>query len=204
MDDIVERLRQRDSEYVDGCPVTAPDYIALEAADEIERLRAELADAIKAIDRLHYERRRWIEAFGLVSTVCPSMEIDTSQPMKMAKTMVQYVDDLRNKGQELDDKCEALRKMDDIVEQLRALEKREAGNCYSVNKAMLDAAAEIDRLRAECEALRKDAERYRWLRDIGDRTWTALANRRGLNAAAIDSAIDRAMASIAEGGSNDR
>jgi len=121
-------------------------------AVEIGRLRAELADAIKAIDRLHDERRRWIEAFGLVSTVCPSMEIDTSQPMKMAKTMVQYVDDLRNKGQELDDKCEALRKMDDIVEQLRALEKREAGNCYSVNKAMLDAAAEIERLRTALEA----------------------------------------------------
>lgn len=40
----------------------------------------------------------------------------------------------------------------DIVEQLRTLEKREAGNCYSVNKAMLDAAAEIERLRTALEA----------------------------------------------------
>ncbi len=67
MDDIVERLRQRDSEYVDGRPVTAPDYNALEAADEIERLRAELADAIKAIARLHYERRRLQDPIGEIS-----------------------------------------------------------------------------------------------------------------------------------------
>lgn len=110
--------------------------------------------------------------------------------------------------------CEALRKMDDIVEQLRALEKREAGNCYSVNKAMLDAAAEIERLRAEREALRKDAERL----DFVERSskgyglgWIFRESRTGRGmrlhetseegaSASAREAIDRAMASGAEGG----
>lgn len=105
----------------------------------------------------------------------------------------------------------------DIVEQLRTLEKREAGNCYSVNKAMLDAAAEIERLRAECEALRKDAERL----DFVERSskgyglgWIFRESRTGRGmrlhetseegaSASAREAIDRAMASIAKGGSND-
>lgn len=35
-------------------------------------------------------------------------------------------------------------------------------------------------LQAENEALRKDAERYRWLRDAGDSTWTPLGKRPGV------------------------
>lgn len=62
MDDIVERLRQRDSEYVDGRPVTAPDYIALEAAAEIERLRAECEALRKDAEMLRYiSAHSWVE-----------------------------------------------------------------------------------------------------------------------------------------------
>ena len=44
---------------------------------------------------------------------------------------------------------------------------------------------------AEVEALKRDAERYRWLRDIGDATWTPLRER--MPSYNVDSAIDAAM-----------
>ena len=36
---------------------------------------------------------------------------------------------------------------------------------YAADAECVQAAAELRRLHAECEALRADAERYRWLRD---------------------------------------
>ena len=51
---------------------------------------------------------------------------------------------------------------------------------------------EIDRLRAEREALRDDAMRYRWLRDEGDKTWTPMKNRFSEGAKGCDAAIDAA------------
>ena len=51
-----------------------------------------------------------------------------------------------------------------------------------------------DRLVTERDALKADAERYRWLRDVGDATWTPLANRRRVNFThEIDGYIDAAM-----------
>lgn len=48
----------------------------------------------------------------------------------------------------------------------------------------------------KCDALRKDAERYRWLRDTGDDTWMPLVNRdRYCTAASVDQAIDAALPS---------
>lgn len=57
---------------------------------------------------------------------------------------------------------------------------------------MLEAAAEIEGLRAECEALRKDAERYRWLRTHGNAFYNCTVYQ-GIGAA-VDAAIDAAMA----------
>lgn len=62
MDDIVERLREGATVLDEPFHRNALELVMLEAADEIERLRTELADAIKAIDRLHDERRRLEEA----------------------------------------------------------------------------------------------------------------------------------------------
>lgn len=65
MDDIVERLRSiaGELEADDSHEQLDPGAVLCkEAADEIERLRAELADAIKAIDRLHDERRELMAA----------------------------------------------------------------------------------------------------------------------------------------------
>ena len=58
-----------------------------------------------------------------------------------------------------------------------------------------EAAAEITRLRAEAEALRKDAERYRWLRDGCNYKHSAAnsiaVNRYGMERdAEIDAALD--------------
>jgi hypothetical protein len=64
MSDIVERLR---------LDVEPTESDMEEAATEIERLRAR-------------EASLW-EALGLLTTLAPRMEIDTSDPMKMAKTI---------------------------------------------------------------------------------------------------------------------
>jgi hypothetical protein len=59
--------------------------------------------------------------------------------------------------------------------------------------------ASVQALKARAEAaeqqvqeLREDAERYRWLRDVGDSTWFPMAKRPGCNAQLIDAAIDAA------------
>lgn len=50
---------------------------------------------------------------------------------------------------------------------------------------------ELERLRAEVAALRKDAERYRWLRDIAtDSDWEFISDQVADN---TDAAIDVAM-----------
>jgi hypothetical protein len=51
---------------------------------------------------------------------------------------------------------------------------------------------------AELAALRKDAERYRWLRDVGDETWVPMGKRPSVNFThEIDQAIDAAIAKAA-------
>ena len=52
---------------------------------------------------------------------------------------------------------------------------------------------ELRRLREENEALRADAERYRWLRDMASQDWIHHNhNYRSLRGAAFDAAIDAA------------
>jgi hypothetical protein len=56
----------------------------------------------------------------------------------------------------------------------------------------------ITALEAERDTLAKDAERYRWLRDVGDKTWTPFCQRLGWHGQGfnmdrrIDAAIDAA------------
>ena len=60
-------------------------------------------------------------------------------------------------------------------------------------------AAERDRLRAECDQLRKDAERYRWLRDPCSGAERVVTYGRGdygrglMSYTMLDGAIDSAM-----------
>jgi hypothetical protein len=49
-------------------------------------------------------------------------------------------------------------------------------------------------LRAAIEALQADARRYRWLRDIGDKTWVPLRARYCRGPMSVDQDIDAAMA----------
>lgn len=46
----------------------------------------------------------------------------------------------------------------------------------------------------------KDAQRYRWLRDVGDATWRPFGIREGYSAAQADAAIDAAIAQGADEG----
>jgi len=52
---------------------------------------------------------------------------------------------------------------------------------------------ELAERNAEIERLRADAERYRWLRDVGDETWTPFSKRTGYSADEADAAIDAAI-----------
>jgi hypothetical protein len=49
MSDIVERLRTRQAEWCENMTVAPADHEALEAADEIERLRKQVAQAAKVM-----------------------------------------------------------------------------------------------------------------------------------------------------------
>jgi len=80
--------------------------------------------------------------------------------------------------------------MSELVDRLRAFVELDGGDTADVEAA----ADEIERLRAELEALRKDAERYRWLRngcdDKGSPATRIAANCYGME---WDAAIDAAM-----------
>lgn len=43
------------------------------------------------------------------------------------------------------------------------------------------------------DEMKRDAARYRWLRDVGDATWQPFALREGYSAEMADEAIDAAM-----------
>ncbi len=58
----------------------------------------------------------------------------------------------------------------------------------------LDDVAQSPLAQRELAQLRRDAERYRWLRDIGDATWRPFGVRDGCSAAQADAAIDAAIA----------
>ena len=49
-------------------------------------------------------------------------------------------------------------------------------------------------LRADVAALRKDAERYRWLRDKGSNTWVPFTGQWKMDAEHCNAAIDNEMA----------
>ena len=51
-------------------------------------------------------------------------------------------------------------------------------------------ACRICELEAEVEALRADAERYRWLRDTSTLTWNSLRNKWLMTAEQVDQRID--------------
>lgn len=181
MDDIAERLR---AIAPDGRTATHSS-ICEHAADEIERLRTELADAIKAIDRLHDERR---------------------ELMTERKELTDVL--LRNGFRRCDIpacNCGSWHHVGGFAERFREIDEV-TGAEYRNGETLL---SRIKRLMAECEALRKDAERYRLLRRMTNKTdareivvnenighdWARVMD--------LDAAIDRAMASSAEGGSHD-
>lgn len=69
------------------------------------------------------------------------------------------------------------------------------------SRIALAAAAEITRLRAEVEALRADAERYRWLRDGSNPPWVMqMLERYADNGSDFDAEVDAARAAQGERG----
>ena len=103
--------------------------------------------------------------------------------------------------------------MSDQLEALRLADALEAEaslvSSDAAYYAMRRAAAELRRLHAECDALRADAERYRWLRQCARATsehwggrWSLVIEgpAPGSNdaPASIDAAIDAARAALKE------
>lgn len=83
-----------------------------------------------------------------------------------------------------------------LIRALRSEVERLQGNENDAIKWQEENARNYDRAeRAEAErdAAAKDAERYRWLRDVGDENWTALCTRASKGSSQIDAAIDAAL-----------
>ena len=78
------------------------------------------------------------------------------------------------------------------VEGLHAQHGRDSAELRSLCQARDDARKERDQLKAKIEALRKDAERYRWLRSGSD---YEVALHEGPE---LDKVIDRAMSEAAK------
>ena len=115
--------------------------ICNEAADEIERLRAERNDL--AVDRV-------------------KLGVELTQTRRERDAL---------RGQ-----VKAYR--DDVAKEVEA-------NAVSI--------ATVHRLRAKWIAWNEDAERYKWLRDVGNANWTPLAKRPSFNFThEVDAAIDAA------------
>lgn len=95
---------------------------------------------------------------------------------------------------------EKLRKhLQNLIDQTTPLEP-DPGNPMCSRRIQLDEViAERDQLRAECEKLRKDAERYRWLRDPCSGAERVVMYGRGdygrglMTYTMLDKAIDAAM-----------
>jgi len=89
--------------------------------------------------------------------------------------------------------ADLVRELEPQIERLRAENSRLLGlptSSESVRAVKLE--QEVDRLRAEVAECKKDAERYRWLRDVGDANWLPIA-KRGITAKECDAAIDAAL-----------
>jgi len=75
------------------------------------------------------------------------------------------------------------------------LEQQIMDACAPKNEREWWASAEITRLRAEVEALRADAERYRWLRDGSNPPWVMqMLERYADNGSDFDAEVDAARA----------
>ena len=117
----------------------------------------------------------------------------------------------------LDDRLEAADALERLTAELEATKKAVQQNYFRVvevtaeRDALVNSAAQeelynnslrdqmtadhtITLLRKELNALRRDALRYRWLRDVGDSTFRPMSTRPGVRSAEqIDAAIDAAM-----------
>ena len=94
--------------------------------------------------------------------------------------------------------------MNEQPEALRLADELENGECFDVgstsvaygwlrNDPTLESAFELRRLHADNERLRRDAKRYRWLRDMIYDDRIIVAADRMLNGEALDVAVDAAL-----------
>ena len=72
------------------------------------------------------------------------------------------------------------------------------GSLLAWQNAGIDLGKQLKKAEAERDALRADAERYRWLRDAGNHTWRTFQNQWGMTADQCDAAIDAARAALKE------
>jgi len=74
---------------------------------------------------------------------------------------------------------------------------RQAGILLSLERERAERAeARVKELEAERDALRADAERYRWLRDISDDQFKAFKSREDKSIAASEAYMDAAIAAL--------
>jgi len=91
----------------------------------------------------------------------------------------------------LQERCANLEAERDAALQERDLAEHRQGEAMAERDALLE---QLSDARIKVELLRPDAERYRWLRDAGNWSWSPLGKRFGIDGGDIDAAINAAMA----------
>lgn len=106
----------------------------------------------------------------------------------------------RKQIEALQAECDLLRKhLQNLIDQTTPLEPDPGNPMWSRRIQLDEVIAERDQLRSECENLRKDAERYRWLRDPCSGAERVVMYGRGdygrglMTYTMLDKAIDAAM-----------
>lgn len=122
------------------------------------------------------------------------MNIDTAKPSETYEGLRRQFMALRTLAASTEQIASGLRReLKDQTQSLADLAAERATN-EQLTATLLATEAERDRLKAENEALRKDAERYLWLRDKQTFIWLIQDWFPGAEFTDVDAEIDAAMA----------
>jgi len=190
--DLVERLRSWKQVRTTPYPIGYYLDAGIKAADEIERLQS-LLEAANAYGA--GENKARVEDRELLAQMMIRQSLSTGH----GDTVADLVRELEPQIERLRAECLRLSHAEaeamSVVLSLEGQVERLRAEVAALKRALgtdWDGKSTLRMLTAERDALKKDAERYRWLRDVGDANWLPIA-KRGITAKECDAAIDAAL-----------
>ncbi len=144
-----------------ACETCAADAEIADLRAEVERERAARQQAQTQLEQTKAERNRsGIEARREVAERMRALEADLDQAKRSLALVQQHHTTAWNRGHTM-----GMAAARDQIKKARDAVASDAWGNTQLTDALLAAEAERDELRAEVQALKEDAERYRWLRD---------------------------------------